>query len=105
MGNPEECSNHKIIDKSNSCYGFDHDGKFCDIWYFMKQKYPHIKSMKDIASATLTQLIFSCHIHCICNITITFRVIHFMQSGKLLFEKDNKQIVVKFVSYCIYSVI
>ena len=33
---------------------YDHDGKFFDVWYLMKQKYPHIKGMKDIASATLT---------------------------------------------------
>ena len=33
--------------------GFDHDGKFCYVWYLIKQKYPHIKGMKDIASATL----------------------------------------------------
>ena len=43
---------HKIIDKPNSCYGFDHVGKFCDVWYLMKQKYPHIKG---IASATLNK--------------------------------------------------
>ena len=53
MGIPDECSDHKIIDRPNSCYGFDHDGKFCDVWYLMKQKYPHIKGTKDIASATL----------------------------------------------------
>ena len=53
MGNPDECSDQKIIDKPNSCYGLDHDGKFCDVWFLMKQKYPHIKGMKDIASATL----------------------------------------------------
>ena len=56
MGNPDECSDHKIIDKPNSCYGFDHEGKFWDVWYLMKQKYPHIKGMKDIASATLNFL-------------------------------------------------
>ena len=54
MGNPDKCSDHKIIDKSNSCYGFDHDGKFCDVWHLIKQKYPHIKGMIDIASATLS---------------------------------------------------
>ena len=53
MGNSDECSDHKIIDKPNSCYGFDHDGKFCDVCYLMKQKYPHIKGTEDIASATL----------------------------------------------------
>ena len=53
MGNTEECSDHKIINKQNSCYEFDHDGKFCVVWHLMKQKYPHIKGMKDIASATL----------------------------------------------------
>ena len=31
----------------------DHDGKFCDVWYQIKQKYPHIKGMKDTANATL----------------------------------------------------
>ena len=41
------------IDKQNSYYGFDHDGKFCDVWCLMKQTYPHIKCMEDIASATL----------------------------------------------------
>ena len=29
------------------------DGKFCDVWYLMKQKYPHIKGMEDTANATL----------------------------------------------------
>ena len=29
------------------------DGKICDVWYPIKQKYPHIKGMKDTASATL----------------------------------------------------
>ena len=53
MSNPDECSDHKIIDKPNSCYGFDLDGKFCDVLCLLKQKYPHIKGMKDIASATL----------------------------------------------------
>ena len=48
---------HKCIDKQNSCYGFDHDGTFCDVWYQMKQKYPHIKGMKDIASATFNFII------------------------------------------------
>ena len=33
--------------------GVDHDGKFCYVWYLIKQKYPHFKGMKDIASATL----------------------------------------------------
>ena len=40
---------------SNSCYGFDHDGKFCDVWHLIKQKYPYIKGMKDIASAILNK--------------------------------------------------
>ena len=57
MGNPDECSDHKIIDKPNLCYGFDHDGNFCDVKYLMKQKYPHIKGMKDIASATLNTIL------------------------------------------------
>ena len=48
MGNPDECSDHKIIEKPNSCYGFDLDGKFCDVLCLLKQKYPHIKDMKDI---------------------------------------------------------
>ena len=51
MGNPNEYSDHKIIDEPNTCYGFDHFGKFCDVWYLMKQKYPHIKGMKDRTSA------------------------------------------------------
>ena len=54
MDNPDECSDHKIIDKPNSCYGFDLDWKFCDVLCPLKQKYPHIKGMEDIASATLT---------------------------------------------------
>ena len=33
---------------------------FCDVLYLIKQKYPHIKGMKDIASATL---IFLCTSH------------------------------------------
>ena len=41
------------MEKPNSCYGYDLDGKFCDVLCLLKQKYPHIKGMKDIASATL----------------------------------------------------
>ena len=51
-GNPDECSDYKIIEKPNLCYGFDHEGKFCDVWYLIKLKYPHIKGMKDTDSAT-----------------------------------------------------
>ena len=68
MGNPDECSDHKIIEKPNSCYGFDLDGKFCDVLCLLKQKYPHIKGMKDIASATLSgipALLDSKKRHCI----------------------------------------
>ena len=53
MGNPDKYSDHKIIDKPNSGYWFHFDGQFCDVWYLIKQKYPHIKGMKDTASATL----------------------------------------------------
>ena len=34
------------LEKPNSCYGFDHDGKFCNVWYLIEQKCPHIKGMK-----------------------------------------------------------
>ena len=56
MGNPDECSDHKIIDKRNSCYGFDNDGKFCDVWYLMKQKYPHIEGM-EVQQVQLSELV------------------------------------------------
>ena len=53
MSNPDEWSDPKFIDNPNQCYEFDHDGKFCDVWYLIKEKYPHIMDMKDVASATL----------------------------------------------------
>ena len=57
MGNSDECTqcrDHKIIDNPNSCYGLNHNGKFCDVWHLIKEKYLHIKGMKGTASATLT---------------------------------------------------
>ena len=53
-GNPNEWSGNNIIDKPNPCYEFDHDGKFFDVCYLIKQKYPHIMDMKHTARATLT---------------------------------------------------
>ena len=52
VGNPDELSHHKFIDKPNPCYEFNHDGKFCDVWYLIKQKYLHFMDMKDPARAT-----------------------------------------------------
>ena len=57
MGNPDECSDHKIIDKPNSCNGFDHDGKFCDVWFLMKQKYPRVKGILPVR-LTICQIYF-----------------------------------------------
>ena len=40
---------HKIIDKPDPSYEFGYDGMFCDVWYVIKQKHPHIMDRKDTA--------------------------------------------------------
>ena len=50
VGYPDEWSDHKIIDKPNIWYEFYHGLKFCDTWYLIKQKYPHI--MEDAANTS-----------------------------------------------------